>query len=101
MPSKDDEAHAKRRYLGEGKDSRSAPPDNKPTARAQYLCERLHAAGPRPTYEAMKEVAAGEDLDEVLERYGRIPSSFYRILGASSFFKPMIVWASTCLSRKK
>ena len=77
MSSKDDEAPAK------------------PTARAQYLCERLHAAGPRPTYEALKEVASGKDLETVLEDYARIPTSFYRLTGASSFVKLSLIWKST------
>jgi hypothetical protein len=98
MPSKEDKA-PEVRYLGEGENNRCTPPDN--TARRQYLCERVHAAGPRPTFHALSDVASGKDLDEVLEDYARLPTSFYRITGASSFVKPILVWASTWLTRKK
>ena len=99
MPSREDEA-PNISYLGEGEDNRCTPADN--TARRQYLCERLHAAGPRPTYQAVEDIAAGKDIDTVLEDYARIPTSFYRITGASNFIKPFLVWASTSwLMRKK
>ena len=35
--------------------------------------------------EALIAVDSGQPLDDVLEDYARIPSSFYRIVGASSF----------------
>jgi hypothetical protein len=53
--------------------------------RRQALCRHLTIAGPRPVYEAMLELDAGVDLDNVLERYGRIPVSIYHRLGASEF----------------
>jgi hypothetical protein len=55
------------------------------TARRQRLCKHLHAAGPRPVLEALLAVDSGQPLDDVLEAYVRIPSSFFHILGASSF----------------
>ena len=54
-------------------------------ARRQDLCRHLTDAGPRPVYEAIIEIAAGGNLDEVLERYGRIPVHHYHALGASEF----------------
>jgi hypothetical protein len=55
------------------------------TARRRRLCKHLHAAGPRPVLEALLAVDSGQPLDDVLEEYVRIPSSFFSILGASSF----------------
>jgi hypothetical protein len=54
-------------------------------ARRQELCRHLTLAGPRPVYEAITAVARGEDLDQVLEDFGRIPVSVYRGVGASEF----------------
>ena len=53
--------------------------------RRQHLCRHLTTAGPRPVYEAMLELASGAELDNVLERFGRIPASIYHRLGASEF----------------
>ena len=44
------------------------------SARRIELCEHLHAAGPRPVLEALLAVDSGQDLDEVLEDFGRIPA---------------------------
>jgi hypothetical protein len=85
MPPDDEKkAPAEAGYLGEGVND-IAPPDSKRSVRRQYLSKRLHAAGPRPVLEALLAVDSGQPLDDVLEEYVRIPSSFYRILGASSF----------------
>jgi len=53
MPSKDDEA----------------PADNQRSVRRQHLCKHLHAAGPRPTLEALIAVENGQLLDDVLEGF--------------------------------
>jgi hypothetical protein len=81
-------------YLG-GSEGYQHPSDNRLNARRQYLSERLHAAGPRPVLEALIDVADGADIDRTLENYARIPSSFYRLMGASHFQKPFLVKAST------
>jgi hypothetical protein len=52
------------------------------SARRQHLVRHLHAAGPRPVLEALIEVAAGNDLDAVLQRYARIPVRIYHAQGA-------------------
>ena len=75
---------AEARYLGGGVND-IAPSDSKRSVRRQYLCKRLHASGPRPILEALIDVENGKPLDDVLEDFARIPSSFYSILGASSF----------------
>lgn len=64
--------------------SESLPPipPGQRSPRRQQLVRHLHAAGPRPTLEALLEVAAGRDLDEVLARYARLPPAVYRALGA-------------------
>jgi hypothetical protein len=54
------------------------------TARRQRLVAHLYAAGPRPVLEAMIEVATGEPLDDVLERYARIPVAAYHEIGANA-----------------
>jgi hypothetical protein len=51
-------------------------------ARRQRLVKHLWQAGARPVLEALLEVDAGRPLDEVLERFGRIPPHIYRTLGA-------------------
>ena len=69
-------------------DSGQKARNNEPAARAarrQRLCKYLHAAGPRPIMEALIAVENGQPLDDVLEDFARVPSSFYRILAASSF----------------
>jgi hypothetical protein len=48
----------------------------------QRKAAHLHAAGPRPVLEALIAVASGEDLDEVLADFARIPVSIYRTIGA-------------------
>jgi hypothetical protein len=68
---------------------------NKRNARRQRLCKHLHAAGPRPVMEALLAVDGGQPLDHVLEDYGRIPSSFFSILRASSFARLFLVRGSS------
>src|SRR5262249_30302830 len=51
--------------------------------RRQRLARQLHDAGPRPVLEALIEVAAGVELDLVLNRYARIPVEIYHALGAN------------------
>ena len=51
-------------------------------ARRQHLVAHLHAAGARPTLEALLAVARGEDIDDVLEDFGRIPVEIYHAVGA-------------------
>jgi len=53
--------------------------------RRRFLVARLHAAGPRPVLEAFIEVAAGRDLDAVLEDFARVRPSIYRVGGADPF----------------
>jgi hypothetical protein len=52
--------------------------------RRQHLVQHLHAAGPRPVFEAMLEPDAGRDLDSVLERYAAIPIGIYHTVGADA-----------------
>ena len=53
-----------------------------PLVRLQYLAGRLHALGPRPTYELLRELAAGADLLNRLEVYARLDPDMVRALGA-------------------
>ena len=52
------------------------------SSKRQRLVAHLHAAGPRPVLEALISVAQGNDLDEVLADFARIPVDIYRRLGA-------------------
>ena len=56
--------------------------DSKRNARRQRLVDHLHQCGPRPVLEALISVAAGDDLDDVLADFGRLPSEIYRGIGA-------------------
>jgi hypothetical protein len=56
---------------------------NKRSARRQRLAAHLHACGPRPVFEALLQVGDGKPLDDVLERYGRIPVEIYHMFGAN------------------
>jgi hypothetical protein len=51
-------------------------------ARRQRLALRLHEAGPRPTLEALLDVAGGRDLDETLEDFARVSVRTYEAVGA-------------------
>jgi hypothetical protein len=85
MPPDDEKkTPAEARYLGEGVND-IAPPDNKRSVRRQHLCRHLQKAGSRPVLEALLAVEAGQPLDDVLEDFARVPSSYFSILGASSF----------------
>jgi hypothetical protein len=59
--------------------------------RRRYLSARLHSAGPRPVLEALLAVESGQDLDAVLEDFGRLPADVYHAVGASHFPQPFIV----------
>lgn len=52
------------------------------SARRQYLAAHLHRCGPRPTLEALIAVAAGQDLDFVLEDFCRLAPEVYESIGA-------------------
>jgi hypothetical protein len=51
------------------------------SSKRQRLVAHLHA-GPRPTLEALLAVEQGNDLDEVLADFARIPVDVYRAVGA-------------------
>jgi hypothetical protein len=58
------------------------PPHNIPIVRFQRLAAQLHALGPRPTYELLREIAAGAPVLERLERCARLYPNIVRVLGA-------------------
>jgi len=92
MPFDDEKkTPAEARYLGGGDVEDNAPPDSNRSVRRQYLSKCLHAAGPRPVLEALLAVDRGQPLDNVLEDFARVPSSFYSILGASSFARLLAI----------
>lgn len=57
------------------------PQHSIPDVRLQYLAARLHALGPRSTYELFRELAAGADLFIRLEVYARLDPEIVRALG--------------------
>ena len=61
------------------------------SARRMRLCAHLHSAGPRPVFEALLAVESGQDLDAVLEDFGRFPAGVYHAVGASHFPKPFVI----------
>jgi hypothetical protein len=52
-----------------------------PIARLRYLAEHLHALGPRPLYEYLREIVAGADPMARLERYCELDPDVVRRLG--------------------
>jgi hypothetical protein len=63
------------------------------SSKRQRLVAHLHAAGPRPTLEALIAVESGQPLDEVLADFGRVAVSTYHSVGASELpiSKPLVV----------
>jgi hypothetical protein len=49
--------------------------------RLQFLAGRLHALGPRSTFEFLAEIAGGADMFERLERYARLDPDIVHALG--------------------
>jgi hypothetical protein len=49
--------------------------------RLAHLARRLHRLGERPLYEFIREITAGADPIERLERYAALPSDFIAALG--------------------
>jgi hypothetical protein len=56
-------------YLHHGAVARNA---EIPIVRLHYLASRIHRLGPRPLFEFLRELAAGADLFDTLERYARL-----------------------------
>jgi hypothetical protein len=56
---------------------------NKRNVKRQQQVAHIYAAGPRPVLEALIAVEAGQDLDEVLADFARVPVSTYHMLGAN------------------
>jgi hypothetical protein len=64
-----------------------------PVARIRYLAQRIHLLGERPLAELLIELAAGDDLHGVLERYARLAprADFIRELGGDRLAAPRVV----------
>jgi hypothetical protein len=50
----------------------------------RHQCELLHALGPRPTFELLREILNGADLVERLPVYARINPEILYALGGDS-----------------
>jgi len=101
-PDEKKNAPAEARYLGGSDSDHRRPSDSKRTLRRQYLTAQLHAAGQRPTMEALIAVHEGAHIDDVLEDFARIPPKVYHAMGASNFQEPFLIIGSstTWLFRK-
>ncbi len=61
-----------------------------PTIRLRHLAKRVHALGPRPLYELLKELAAGADPLETVETYAALDPDVVHALGADDFPPPFV-----------
>jgi hypothetical protein len=64
-----------------------------PVPRIRYLARCIHLLGERPLAELFIELAAGDDLHGVLERYARLApmADFIRVLGGDRLRGPRAV----------
>jgi hypothetical protein len=64
-----------------------------PIVRLQYLARRIHSLGERPLAQLLIELAAGDDLHGVLERYARLAplADFIRALDGERLKGPRSV----------
>ena len=58
--------------------------------RRQRAAEHLHSLDPRPVLEALAEVEAGADLDQLLADFERIDLETVRQLGGDSFWPTLL-----------
>ncbi len=59
-------------------------------AEIEKLAAHLHSLGPRPILEALREVADGADLDDVLADYSQLDSGVVHALGGDKFPPPAL-----------
>ena len=60
-----------------------------PRERLIHLSRRIHALGPRPLYELLREISAGAPVHERLERYAALPADFIAALGSDELPPPV------------
>jgi hypothetical protein len=63
----------------------TASPANDSKVRLQHIARRIHALGPRPLYELLRELVAGADALDRIEVYGRLDADVVRALGGAEF----------------
>jgi hypothetical protein len=66
-------------------------------ARFRHLAKHLHRLGPRPSYELLREIAAGADVFERLERYAALTSNLVHAVGAAEM--PLVAVAVPAASK--
>jgi hypothetical protein len=52
-----------------------------PDARLRHLAPKVHALGPRPLFELLRELRDGANLAATVESYAKLPGDFIRMLG--------------------
>jgi hypothetical protein len=63
--------------------------------RIQRLAAQIHALGPRPLYELLRELDAGAELGPTLERYAKLaPLAEFIAANDGDDFKPLRVVGS-------
>ena len=62
-----------------------------PAVRLRRLAAQIHQLGPRPLFELLREIDAGSDLLQVLERYAKLEplTEFITHLGGDQLSPPV------------
>ena len=60
-------------------------------ARLRHLARHLHQLSERPVYELLRELDAGADLLDALERYRTLDPSVVRALGGDRLPRPIVL----------
>lgn len=61
------------------------PSNSEKSIRLQHLAAALHALGPRPLFEFLREIEAGADVRQRLEVYAALPVALIRGYGGDQF----------------
>jgi hypothetical protein len=69
-----------------------------PPERLRYLAGAVHSLGPRPLFELLRELVAGRDLMQRLERYAQLDADFIRALEGDQLPDGTAKHGLTCMS---
>jgi hypothetical protein len=62
-----------------------------PVARLRHLARLIHALGPRPLFELLRQLDGGAELHPTLEAYARLPANFIAAYGGDRLMPPRAV----------